>query len=245
MGLRTVFRPTRKRVAVLGAIAGVSALTLAVTTPASAAKAEHRAAGKKPTIVLVHGAFADASSWHGVIKRLQHEGYPVVAPANPLRGLAGDAAYVRSVLASVKGPVVLVGHSYGGAVISEAATTSSPAARSARTSTPSPSPSPAAAPAPTCTSRPTSSTTSSPPTYPGRPPTSWPPPSGPSPPAPWRRRPPGPPGRPSPRSTWSPPVTRTSRRPPSASWPSAPTPTPSRSTPPTPSPSPGPPRSPA
>ncbi|KMS84818.1 alpha/beta hydrolase [Streptomyces regensis] len=122
MGLRTVFRPTRKRVAVLGAIAGVSALTLAVTTPASAAKAEHRAAGKKPTIVLVHGAFADASSWNGVIKRLQHEGYPVVAPANPLRGLADDAAYVRSVLASVKGPVVLVGHSYGGAVISEAAT---------------------------------------------------------------------------------------------------------------------------
>ncbi len=63
MGLRTVFRPTRKRVAVLGAIAGVSALTLAVTTPASAAKAEHRAAGKKPTIVLVHGAFASAASW--------------------------------------------------------------------------------------------------------------------------------------------------------------------------------------
>ncbi|MEV5177053.1 alpha/beta hydrolase [Streptomyces flaveolus] len=122
MGLRTVFRPTRKRVAVLGAIAGVSALTLAVTTPASAAKAEHRAAGKKPTIVLVHGAFADASSWNGVIKRLQREGYPVVAPANPLRGLADDAAYVRSVLASVEGPVVLVGHSYGGAVISEAVT---------------------------------------------------------------------------------------------------------------------------
>ncbi|MEV5388177.1 alpha/beta hydrolase [Streptomyces sp. NPDC052721] len=122
MGLKTAFRPTRKRIAVLGAIAGVSALTLAITTPASASRAEHGTAGKKPTIVLVHGAFADASSWNGVIKRLQREGYPVVAPANPLRGLAGDAAYVHSVLASVEGPVVLVGHSYGGAVISEAAT---------------------------------------------------------------------------------------------------------------------------
>ncbi|MEW2514535.1 alpha/beta hydrolase [Streptomyces sp. NPDC046870] len=122
MDLKTVFRPTRKRIAVLGAVAAVSALTLTVTTPASAARAEHRAAGEKPTVVLVHGAFADASSWNGVVKRLQHEGYQVVAPANPLRGLADDAAYVRSVLASAKGPVVLVGHSYGGAVISEAAT---------------------------------------------------------------------------------------------------------------------------
>ncbi|MEU2226773.1 MULTISPECIES: alpha/beta hydrolase [unclassified Streptomyces] len=121
MDLSTVFRPTRKHAAVLGAVAGVSALTLAATTPASAARAEHRAADKKPTVVLVHGAFADASSWNGVIKRLEHEGYPVVAPANPLRGLGSDAAYIHSVLASVKGPVVLVGHSYGGAVISEAA----------------------------------------------------------------------------------------------------------------------------
>ncbi|MFD7438230.1 alpha/beta fold hydrolase [Streptomyces sp. NPDC059861] len=75
----------------------------------------------KPTIVLVHGAFADASSWNGVVKLLQQAGYPVVAPANPLRGLASDAEYVHSVLKSVRGPVVLVGHSYGGAVISEAA----------------------------------------------------------------------------------------------------------------------------
>ncbi|MFF0424929.1 alpha/beta fold hydrolase [Streptomyces sp. NPDC004520] len=75
----------------------------------------------KPTIVLVHGAFADASSWSGTIRRLQHAGYPVLAPANPLRGLAADTAYLRSVLAAVDGPVVLVGHSYGGAVISGAA----------------------------------------------------------------------------------------------------------------------------
>lgn len=77
--------------------------------------------GPKPTIVLVHGAFADASSWSGTIRRLQRAGYPVLAPANPLRGLAADTAYLRSVLAAVEGPVVLVGHSYGGAVISGAA----------------------------------------------------------------------------------------------------------------------------
>ncbi|WP_420712011.1 MULTISPECIES: alpha/beta fold hydrolase [unclassified Streptomyces] len=77
---------------------------------------------KKPTVVLVHGAFADASSWNGVIERLQREGYPVVAPANPLRGLAVDADGLRAFLESVHGPVVLVGHSYGGAVISQAAT---------------------------------------------------------------------------------------------------------------------------
>ncbi|MFJ4467829.1 alpha/beta fold hydrolase [Streptomyces sp. NPDC089424] len=71
--------------------------------------------------MLIHGAFADGSSWDGVVERLRRAGYPVLAPANPLRGLAGDAAYVHSVLKSVQGPIVLVGHSYGGAVISEAA----------------------------------------------------------------------------------------------------------------------------
>ncbi len=271
MALRTVFRPTRKRVAVLGAIAGVSALTLAVTTPASAAKAEHRAAGKKPTIVLVHGAFADASSWNGVIKRLQGEGYPVVAPANPLRGLADDAAYVRSVLASVEGPVVLVGHSYGGAVISEAAIDDPqvkalvyiaaflPEKGESALELSNKFPGSTLGENLNSVAFPLADGGTGTDLYikadkfhdqfaadvPSRPPTSWPPPSAPSPPAPWRRRPPVPPGRPSPRSTWSPPVTRTFRRPPSGSWPSAPTPTPSRSTPPTPSPSPGPPRSPA
>jgi len=75
----------------------------------------------KPTIVLVHGAFADSSSWNGVIERLEKNGYPVVALANPLRGVRSDAAYVADVVASIKSPVVLVGHSYGGSVISEAA----------------------------------------------------------------------------------------------------------------------------
>jgi pimeloyl-ACP methyl ester carboxylesterase len=76
----------------------------------------------KPTIVLVHGAFADASSWNGVIERLQQQGYSVVAPANPLRGLDADSAYLASAVNQLDGPVLLVGHSYGGAVITNAAT---------------------------------------------------------------------------------------------------------------------------
>ena len=76
----------------------------------------------KPTIVLVHGAFADASSWNGVIERLQQQGYTVVAPANPLRGVTADSAYLASLLGQIDGPVLLAGHSYGGAVISNAAT---------------------------------------------------------------------------------------------------------------------------
>ena len=75
------------------------------------------------TVVLVHGAFADASSWSGVIEVLQRRGHIVVAPPNPLRGLTADSAYLASVLAQIDGPVLLVGHSYAGAVISNAATT--------------------------------------------------------------------------------------------------------------------------
>ena len=75
-----------------------------------------------PTIVLVHGAFADASSWNGVIELLQQQGYTVIAPPNPLRGVTADSAYIASLLNQIDGPVLLVGHSYGGAVISNAAT---------------------------------------------------------------------------------------------------------------------------
>ena len=77
--------------------------------------------GVKPTIVLVHGAFADASSWNGVIGRLQQEGYTVIAPANPLRGVTADSAYTASLLGQIDGPVLLGGHSYGGVVITNAA----------------------------------------------------------------------------------------------------------------------------
>ncbi|MFD8308913.1 alpha/beta fold hydrolase [Streptomyces sp. NPDC059690] len=75
-----------------------------------------------PTALLVHGAFADAGSWAGVVAELQNHGIPVIAPPNPLRGLASDAAYIASVAAQIDGPVVLVGHSYGGAIITVAGT---------------------------------------------------------------------------------------------------------------------------
>src|SRR6516225_8066692 len=77
------------------------------------------------TVVLVHGAFADASSWTGVIERLQKAGVQVTAPANPLRGISIDSAYTASVFNQIPGPVLAVGHSYGGAVISNAATKAS------------------------------------------------------------------------------------------------------------------------
>ena len=75
----------------------------------------------KPTIVIVHGAFTDASSWNGVIERLQQKDYQVVAPPNPLRGITSDSSYIASFLNQIDGPVLLVGHSYGGAVTSNAA----------------------------------------------------------------------------------------------------------------------------
>ena len=96
----------------------LAASTLALAAAASPAAA---APAAKPTIVLVHGAFADASSWTPVVGMLQHAGYHVIAPANPLRAPSSDGAYIHALLATIKGPVVLVGHSYGGMVISNAA----------------------------------------------------------------------------------------------------------------------------
>jgi pimeloyl-ACP methyl ester carboxylesterase len=78
--------------------------------------------GSRPTVVLVHGAFADGSSWNEVIKRLQAQGLQVTAPENPLRGISIDSAYINSFLEQIPGPVLLVAHSYGGAVITNAAT---------------------------------------------------------------------------------------------------------------------------
>jgi pimeloyl-ACP methyl ester carboxylesterase len=77
--------------------------------------------GSQPTVVLVHGAFAESASWNGVIRRLQEQGYTTIAAANPLRSVSGDAQFLASILESMEGPVVLVGHSYGGSVISNAA----------------------------------------------------------------------------------------------------------------------------
>jgi pimeloyl-ACP methyl ester carboxylesterase len=120
---RSLYRRSRIPLA-LAATGAVAAGLFAVSVgPASAEKATAPAAPhhKKPTVVLVHGAFADSSSWNGVIKKLRRDGYPVVAAANPLRGLSSDADYVRNILAHIDGPVVLAGHSYGGAVITNAA----------------------------------------------------------------------------------------------------------------------------
>ncbi|WP_331769224.1 alpha/beta hydrolase (plasmid) [Embleya sp. NBC_00888] len=114
--------PISRRTVTVSLLAGVAALGTAGTAfsaPAPAAGPHPDRA--QPTIVLIHGAFADASSWSTVVERLQRRGHRVLAPALPLRGLASDAAYIRSVLDSVPGPIVLVGHSYGGSVISQAA----------------------------------------------------------------------------------------------------------------------------
>ncbi|MEV6526309.1 alpha/beta hydrolase [Longispora sp. NPDC051575] len=114
---------SRRRVLVGSGLAA-TALTLGATmnpTEASADTAATEGHRPKPTVVLVHGAFADASGWKGVIGELTRAGHDVLAPANPLRSLAGDAAYIASVVNAVPGPVILVGHSYGGAVITNAA----------------------------------------------------------------------------------------------------------------------------
>lgn len=98
-----------------------AALAAAALAAATAFGSIAHAEGERPTIVLVHGAFADASSWNGVIRILEADGYPVVAAANPLRSVKGDAEYVAGVAESIRTPVVLVGHSYGGLVINDAA----------------------------------------------------------------------------------------------------------------------------
>jgi pimeloyl-ACP methyl ester carboxylesterase len=90
-------------------------------TPTSASSRHDEKATAKPTVVLVHGAFADSSSWLDVVTRLQSKGYDVIAPSNPLRGLNTDVAYLRDFLATIEGPVVLAAHSYGGMVITNAA----------------------------------------------------------------------------------------------------------------------------
>ncbi|MFF5900675.1 alpha/beta fold hydrolase [Streptomyces argenteolus] len=118
MRLNRPARPSR-RSTLLGVTAAVGLSVAAVTLPGTAGATPPQPV--RPTIVLEHGAFADASSWDAVVPRLQRAGYPVVSAANPLRGPAGDAAYLRSVLDHIDGPVVLVGHSYGGTVISQAA----------------------------------------------------------------------------------------------------------------------------
>ncbi|WP_433199571.1 alpha/beta fold hydrolase [Nocardia sp. CA-107356] len=116
-------RPRIRRAAraVAAITAAVAAGSLAVACTASTTHAGPTEDAPKPTVVLVHGAFADGSSWNDVIDKLRKDRYPVVAAANPLRGPAADATTLRGLISHIDGPVVLVGHSYGGSVISAAA----------------------------------------------------------------------------------------------------------------------------
>jgi pimeloyl-ACP methyl ester carboxylesterase len=119
-----IARPVRLRLVMAAAVVAIASLAIPLSQIASARTAEAAATGDgpKPSIVLVHGAWADSGSWDGVVKRLQADGYTVYAPPNPLQGLPYDSAYLADFLHSISGPIVLVGHSYGGAVITNAAT---------------------------------------------------------------------------------------------------------------------------
>jgi len=116
--MNAAIRPVISAIAMLTVAAGVAVVALLGDDARSVAAP---APGAKPTIVLVHGAWADTSSWDGELTVLRGQGYDARAIANPLRNLTTDAASVASFLHTVDGPVVLVGHSYGGAVITEAA----------------------------------------------------------------------------------------------------------------------------
>jgi pimeloyl-ACP methyl ester carboxylesterase len=125
MNITRAAHPTRLRVAMMAVILAIAALAISASQLPSAHATTAHAAGSgapKPTIVLEHGSWADGSSWNAVIRRLQRAGYTVYAPPNPLRGLAYDSATLADFLKTISGPIVLAGHSYGGMVITNAAT---------------------------------------------------------------------------------------------------------------------------
>src|SRR5215813_7784771 len=113
-------QPRRRALSIAFGVAVLSLFSLGLGRPAGADS--QLRAGPRPTIVLVHGDWADGSSWNREIKRLQRKGFTVVAPPNLLRGPATDAPYLASYLRSIVGPIVLVAHSYGGFVATNAAT---------------------------------------------------------------------------------------------------------------------------
>ena len=126
MNLARAARPARLRLIIITAVLAVATL-VAVTAQAATAHASsshvfRSGGGPKPTIVLEHGAWADASSWDKVIQRLQEDGFTVYAPPNPLRGVSYDSTYLKDFLSTIPGPIALVGHSYGGFAITNAAT---------------------------------------------------------------------------------------------------------------------------
>ena len=114
---------TRRQVLAAGAAVAASAALGAAPLGTAANAATAQASGRKvkPTIVLVHGGYADSSCWNGVIPKLQRDGFTTIAGSNPLRGIPTDAPYIGSLLDSISGPVVLVAHSMGGTVITNAA----------------------------------------------------------------------------------------------------------------------------
>ncbi len=119
--MHTTKHTTKLLSTLAGAVFALGFATAAAPVHAAASITAAQGTPARPTIVFVHGAFADSSSWDGVAKKLANKGYPVLSVANPLRGVNADARYAASVIGAVKGPVVLVGHSYGGMVISSAA----------------------------------------------------------------------------------------------------------------------------
>jgi pimeloyl-ACP methyl ester carboxylesterase len=107
----------------IGLVVGAAVLaSVAVSTSMTSTASAQQHATSKPTVVLVHGAWADSSSWSRVVRRLQRDGYPVRVVPNPLRSLGTDSDYLAGYLQTIPGPIVLVGHSYGGAVVTNAAT---------------------------------------------------------------------------------------------------------------------------
>jgi pimeloyl-ACP methyl ester carboxylesterase len=130
MRISAIPKLTLPRLGVVGATLAIAGTLLGAglagsataATAAGHAPAHSAEAATKPTIVLVHGAWAESSSWNGVIERLQALGYTVDAPPNPLLGVSEDSGYLSDFLSTISGPIVLVGHSYGGFVITNAAT---------------------------------------------------------------------------------------------------------------------------
>src|SRR5690348_13056344 len=124
MNIARAAQRARLRIIIPALAVAIATLVVPLSQVASAHTTTRAAAsgGPKPTIVLEHGAWANTASWSAVIQRLQADGYAVDAPPNPLQGLIYDSAYLADFLHSIAGPIILVGHSYGGAVITNAAT---------------------------------------------------------------------------------------------------------------------------